>query len=132
VSEDTPDKKVIRLVVRVLISGPVKEESVKAKVDTGADRTTVSRELARRLGLRPTGSKITVKVSAGHKIEKRPLVQTRVTLKGKTFRLSVGVADRSKMRYPLIIGRDILRSGAFLIDPARRPKAIGPPTKASA
>jgi len=131
-SEVTPDKKVIRLVVRVLISGPAKEESVKAKVDTGADRTTVSRVLARRLGLRPTGSKITVKVSAGHKIEKRSLVKGRITLKGKTFRLSLGVADRSQMRYPLIIGRDILRSGEFLIDPTRRPKPADSPTKASA
>jgi hypothetical protein len=132
VSEATPEKKVIRLVVRVLISGPTKEESVKAKVDTGADRTTVSRELAQRLGLRPTGSKITVKLSAGHKIEKRPLVKGRITLKGRTFRLSVGVADRSQMRYPLIIGRDILRSGEFLIDPTRKPKPTGSTTTASA
>ncbi len=116
----------------MLIAGPQREESVKAKVDTGADRTTVSRELARRLGLRSTGSKITVKVSAGSKTEERPLVRGRLTLKGKTFTLRVGVADRSQMRYPVIIGRDILRSGEFLIDPSRKGKTGSQATKASA
>ena len=125
-SEASPAKKIIRLVVRVIISGPGKRESVKAKVDTGADRTTVSRELARRLGLRSTGSKITVKVSAGSQRVQRPLMKARIALAGKMFRISVGVADRSQMRYPVIIGRDILRSGDFLIDPSRKKKAATP------
>jgi hypothetical protein len=120
---DAPqDKKIVRLVARVLIAGPGGEESVRAKVDTGADRTTVSNELARRLKLSPTGSKVTVKVSAGSQKVERPLVDAVITLKGKTFRLKVGVADRSLMRYGVIIGRDILRSGDFLIDPSRKPK----------
>lgn len=115
-------KKVIRLVARVVIGGPGGEESVRAKVDTGADRTTVSRELAKRLKLTPTGSMVTVKVSAGSQTVERPLVEATITLKGKPFRLKVGVADRSLMRYGVIIGRDILRSGDFLIDPSRHPK----------
>jgi hypothetical protein len=120
--EAPPGKKIVRLVARVLIAGPGGEESVRAKVDTGADRTTVSRELARRLKLSPTGSKVTVKVSAGSQKVERPLVDAAITLKGRTFKLKVGVADRSLMRYGVIIGRDILRSGDFLIDPSRKPK----------
>ena len=115
-------KKVIRLVQRVTVAGPGGEESVKAKVDTGADRTTVDGELAAKLGLVPTGSKVTIKASAsGRKVE-RPLVSANVTLAGKTFNLRVGVADRSQMRYSVIVGRDILRSGDFLIDPSRKKK----------
>ena len=121
-SEAFPGKQIVRLVARVVISGRHRQERVKAKVDTGADRTTVSRELARRLRLRPTGSKVTVKVSAGSKKVRRSLVSARITLAGKTFKLRVGVADRSQMRYPVIVGRDILRSGDFLIDPSRRKK----------
>jgi hypothetical protein len=117
---------VVRLVARVMISGPGGEESVRAKVDTGADRTTVSDELARRLKLPSTGSKVTVKVSAGSQKVERPLVEASITLKGKAFRLKVGVADRSQMKYGVIIGRDILRSGYFLIDPSRRPKQRQP------
>jgi hypothetical protein len=116
-------KKVVRLVQRVLVAGPGGEESVRAKVDTGADRTTVDGVLAARLKLVPTGSKVAVKASAaGRKVE-RPLVNAAVTMAGKKFSLSVGVADRSQMRYAVIIGRDILRSGDFLIDPSRKKKA---------
>jgi hypothetical protein len=115
-------KKVVRLVQRVIVAGPGGEESVRAKVDTGADRTTVDKVLAAKLKLVPTGSKVTIKASAvGQRVE-RPLVDAAVTISGKTFKLRVGVADRSQMRYAVIIGRDILRSGDFLIDPSRRKK----------
>jgi hypothetical protein len=124
-SQDPSGKKIVRLVVRVLISGPGGEESVRAKVDTGADRTTVSRELARRLKLVPTGSKVTVRVSASSQKVERPLVDASITLKGKPYRLKVGVADRTLMRYGVIIGRDILRSGDFLIDPSRKKATPG-------
>jgi hypothetical protein len=116
-------KKVIRLVQRVKVAGPGGEESVRAKVDTGADRTTVDEGLATRLRLVPTGSKVTIKASAAGRRVERALVNADVTLAGKTFRLRVGVADRSQMRYSVIIGRDILRSGDFLIDPSRKKAA---------
>jgi len=115
-------KKVVRLVQRVVVAGPGGEESVRAKVDTGADRTTVDKALAARLMLVPTGSNVAVKASAAGKRVERPLVNAAVTLAGIKFNLRVGVADRSQMRYSVIIGRDILRSGDFLIDPSRRKK----------
>jgi hypothetical protein len=123
---DADQKKVIRLVQRVVVAGPGGEESIRAKVDTGADRTTVDRVLAARLRLMPTGSKVAVKASAAGKKVERPLVNAAVTLAGKRFNLRVGVADRSQMRYTVIIGRDILRSGDFLIDPSRRKKKAEP------
>jgi hypothetical protein len=122
VSEANSTKKIVRLVQRVTVLGPGGEESVRAKVDTGADRTTVDRGLASRLRLVPTGSKVTIKASAAGKKVERPLVSAGVILAGKTFKLRVGVADRSQMRYSVIIGRDILRSGYFLIDPSRKSK----------
>ena len=115
-------KRVVRLVERVTISGPGGEESVRAKVDTGADRTSVDMELAAKLKLWQTGSKITIKTSDAGKMVERPLAEATVTVRGKSFKLKVGVADRSLMRFRVIIGRDILRSGDFLIDPSRRKK----------
>jgi hypothetical protein len=123
VAEAAAEKRVVRLVAKVLIAGPGGEETVRAKVDTGADRTTVDRELAAKLKLGSTGSKVLVKTLGGSNRRERPLVSAAITLKGKTFRLKVGVEDRSQMRYRVIIGRDILRSGYFLIDPSRRKKA---------
>lgn len=113
----------MRLVARVTIKGPGGEESVKAKIDTGADRTTVDRVLAAKLKLGATGSKVFVKTFDGGHMLERPLVNAVITLKGRTFKLKVGVEDRSRMRYGVIIGRDILRSGHYLIDPTRRKKS---------
>jgi len=121
----TYQKKIVRLVQRVVVTGPGGEESVRAKVDTGADRTTVDKALAARLMLVPTGSKVSVKASAVGRVE-RPLVNAAVTLAGIRFNLKVGVADRSQMRYAVIVGRDILRSGDFLIDPSRKKKKAQP------
>jgi hypothetical protein len=115
-------KRVVRLVERVTIGGPGGEESVRAKVDTGADRTSVDKDLAAKLRLGQTGSKVTIKTSDAGKMVERPLAEATVIIKGKSFKLKVGVADRSLMRYRVIIGRDILRSGDFLIDPSRRKK----------
>jgi len=120
--EAAQGKKVVRLVQRVVVAGPGGEESVRAKVDTGADRTTVDKVLAARLKLPHTGAKVAVKASASGRRIERPLVNAAVTMAGKKFILMVGVADRSQMRYAVIIGRDILRSGDFLIDPSRKKK----------
>lgn len=117
-------KKVVRLVEKVTVKGPGGEEKVRAKVDTGADRTTIDRHLADRLKLGPATSKVTIKASANGQRVQRPVVDAYVTVAGKTFKLKVGVADRSQMRFSIIVGRDILRSGDFLIDPARRKKPV--------
>jgi len=122
-SEGSSTKKVVRLVQRVTVAGPGGEESVRAKIDTGADRTTLDNRLAARLKLIPTGTNVTLKASASGRRVERPLVDADVTLAGKTFKLKVGVADRSQMRFSVIVGRDILRSGDFLIDPSRKKKS---------
>jgi len=115
-------KKVVHLVERVTVKGPGGEEMVRAKVDTGADRTTVDRRLAERLKLGPPLSHVAIKASAEGRVVQRPVVDAVVTVGGKSFDLRVGVADRSQMKFLVIIGRDILRSGSFLIDPSRRKK----------
>ncbi len=113
-------KRVVRLVERIVVAGPGGELTVRAKVDTGADRTTVDKDLAEKLMLGPSVSSVTIKASAaGRKVE-RPVVRASILIAGKRFDLMVGVADRSQMRYRVIVGRDILRSGDFLIDPARK------------
>jgi len=49
----------------------------------------------------------------------RPLVRAMVEVAGVRFGMPVSVNDRSEMRYPVLIGMDILRSGRFLIDPTK-------------
>ncbi len=123
------EKLVVRLVERVRIAGPGGEEEVRAKIDTGADRTTVDRDLATRLRLGPQVGTVKLKASASNQRTERPVVEALVTLAGKPFRLRVGIADRSQMRYSVIVGRDALRSGHFLIDPSRRKRKAGSQSK---
>lgn len=50
---------------------------------------------------------------------KRPMVRMDICLGGKQIETRVNLADRSDFIYPLLIGRNTLKAGDFLIDPAQ-------------
>ncbi len=106
------------MVEPIAIEGPSGTAKVSAKMDTGADRTAVDARLAKKLGLGPALRMIRVRAAALEDVHRRPLMRARITLHGEEFRLKIGVVDRSEMSFPAIVGRDILASGRFLIDPA--------------
>ncbi len=110
-------RRIIGLVEPILIEGPSGTVKVSARMDTGADRTAVDARLAKKLGLGPALRMIRIRAAALEDLHKRPLMRARITLHGESFRLKIGVVDRSEMSYPAIVGRDILASGRFLIDP---------------
>ena len=105
----------------VKVIGHHGEARVKGKVDTGASRTSVDVWLAANIGLGPTVDVAKVKSSFLDEVRTRPLVRGIVEIAGVRFPLAVSVNDRSDMRYPVLIGMDILKSGRFLIDPTRKP-----------
>jgi hypothetical protein len=106
----------------VALSNPLNpgEARVKGKIDTGASRTSVDVWLAANIGLGPTGDVAKVKSALATQVRTRPLVRGVVEVGGVKFALPVTVNDRSVMRYPILIGMDILKSGRFLIDPAKK------------
>lgn len=104
----------------VKVIGHHGEARVKGKVDTGASRTSVDVWLAANIGLGPTVDVAKVKSSFLDEVKTRPLVRGVVELSGIRFQLAVSVNDRSDMRYPVLIGMDILKSGRFLIDPTKK------------
>jgi hypothetical protein len=61
-----------------------------------------------------------VKSALGDEVRSRPLIRAIVQIDGEKFALPVSVDDRSDMRYPVLIGMDILRLGHFLIDPSKK------------
>lgn len=90
--------------------------TIPAKVDTGAWRTSIDKTLAKDLGLLKEDNVIlkrTVWSSLGK--AKRPIVNLVFWLKGRKIKTSAGVADRSKLRKPLIIGRKDLTG--FIVNP---------------
>ncbi|MBM3205296.1 hypothetical protein FJZ41_00380, partial [Candidatus Shapirobacteria bacterium] len=101
--------------VKVLAADGHKEE-VWAKIDTGAWRTSIDIELARRLGLLRKENILwtkTWKSSLGQ--EKRPTIELTFYLAGRKIKTIAGVADRQNLRRQMIIGRRDLEG--FLIKP---------------
>ncbi len=50
--------------------------------------------------------------------QKRPIIKARLKLAGRRFNFRFTVADRSQMKYKVLIGQNILKKN-FLIDPTR-------------
>lgn len=87
-----------------------------AKIDTGAYRTTICKNLAEQLGV--------MSQIVGHKkvrgvlgAAERPIINLSFILDKRLVAAETFVADRSEMKYDIIIGRRDLKR--FLVDPAK-------------
>jgi len=91
------------------------KHSIMAKVDTGAYRTTICSSLAKELGVgRVIGQK---KVRSAIGMEERPIINLSFYLDKRLVTSEAFVADRSEMKYDIIVGRRDLKR--FLVDPAK-------------
>ena len=116
----TRERIIIGPIEYVKVIGHHGEARVKCKIDTGASRTSVDVWLAANIGLGPTVDVARFKSAFLDEVRTRPLVRGIVEIAGVRFALPVSVEDRSDMRYPVLVGMDILKSGRFLIDPTKR------------
>jgi alpha-L-glutamate ligase-like protein len=93
-----------------------KKHKVKAKIDTGADRTSIDRGLARSLGLLRRENILFEKYfKSAMGREKRRLIGLKFYLAKRKVKTSANVSDRSKMRTKIIVGRRDL--GGFILKP---------------
>jgi len=109
-----------------------------ARIDTGAAKSSLdARELTLhedrvefRLPQKYGGLRLSlpiiewrhVRTSEG--LERRPVVELEICLGSERFRTLVNLADRSMVKYPLILGRNFLREN-FVVDVKRR-RAVKP------
>jgi alpha-L-glutamate ligase-like protein len=105
--------KVISVIQPLTVSHNGKSIQVEAKMDTGAFRTSIDKKLAKELELPLTGEVVHVKSASG--VGNRPLVKATLLLGGKKITTTASITDRTKMKYPVIVGRRDLKD--FLIKP---------------
>ena len=114
-----PRRKIIGVIEQVLLRGPNGEIQVRAKIDTGAARTSLDTDLAKKLGLGPVERRVRIRSAAAERPEDRDVVKATLVIDSRVFEAHVAVTDRKDMKYHVIVGMDVLRKSEFLISPRK-------------
>ena len=109
-------KKVIGLTEDLVLIGEKKRKKVVAKIDTGADKSSIDMSLAAELKLGPVVRTRLIKSASGSLM--RPIIRAKVVFAKRKMDVYFTIADRAHMKYRVLIGKNILKKG-FLIDPSR-------------
>ena len=94
--------------------GLIKE--LKAKIDTGATKSSIDINLASTLKLGPITNTKVVKSASG--VGLRPIIMVTIDIAGKKISEEFTLADRGNLKYPILIGLNILKKD-FLVDPQK-------------
>ncbi len=93
-----------------------KNAEIRARIDSGAQNSSIDQGLAAELHLGPIIKNKIIKQSHGQSV--RPVVKVKVNVAGKLVDAEFTISNRSHMKFPALIGQNILKDG-FLIDPSR-------------
>lgn len=105
--------RVLSIIEPVTIHHNTASQTVEAKIDTGAYRTSIDKAIVQSLGLPILPEKIFVSSASGQGY--RPAVHVQFNLAGKSIQSIATVANRAHLQYSMIVGRKDLRG--FLVDP---------------
>ena len=109
-------KTIVGLTADIKLLGSKCTKTVVARVDTGAEKSSVDLKLAAEVGL-GTLVKTTI-IKSAHGSTHRPVIMGRVVFAGKKMSSYFTVADRGHMKYRLLVGQNIMKKG-ILIDPSK-------------
>lgn len=107
------ERVVLGLTEQVILEG----KQIIARIDSGATTSSIDESLANSLNLQTTDKVKKVKSASG--TTHRPTVVANVEIQGKTHQALFTLADRTHLKYPALIGQNILKNGNFLIDPLK-------------
>jgi alpha-L-glutamate ligase-like protein len=147
--EEISGKKIIGAIETIkLIGKDGKMVEVEAKIDTGADSTSIDFALAKQLGFEKTVEEFlklerpfeelqhlskterwkmyqnipdvvsTIPIRSSHGITYRVMVRLEIIINGITVPAKVSLIDRDALKYPVIVGRKNLRK--FLVDVSKK------------
>ena len=108
--QPTQEPAVIGYTEEVMVSGTTGSESIIAKSDTGASRTSIDTEVAAAIGAGPIRQMTRVKSGSRKSAKSRPVVDVVIGVGGDRHTVSASIEDRSHMDYPVLLGRDILKN----------------------
>lgn len=116
------EKTIIGLIEEVIINSAAGKRIVMARIDTGATKSSIDSKLAADLKLGPIMEARMVKSAHGDKL--RPVIEVDIILVGRKLMSKFTVADRSHMKYKVLIGQNTIKEG-FLIDASKKPQKSG-------
>lgn len=91
--------------------------AVKAKIDTGAYRTSIDQELATRLGLlRPDNILFEKEFWSALGKTKRRVIGISFYLQGKKIETTASITDRGHLKRPMLVGRQDLKGFEIRVD----------------
>jgi len=94
-----------------------KSFEVKAKIDTGADGSSIDRVLAEELGLlEPENILYYDYFSNANGRKKREIVGVTFIMAGRKMKTQISIADRSRLRTKMIVGRRDLKQFAVVVE----------------
>ncbi|GEM_PF-2353100 len=107
--------RVIGFGENIVLITPIGEKQIAARIDTGADFSSIDTELALSLGYKPDSTRRkTIRTELG--VEQRDVVDIKYRLAGREIASEATVADRSSLSTRMIVGRADL--SGFLVDPS--------------
>ncbi|MFB6148719.1 MAG: RimK family alpha-L-glutamate ligase [Halobacteriales archaeon] len=112
------ERQVIGYTEEIVVSGTTGSETVLAKSDTGASRTSIDTKIAAEIGAGPIKQMTRVKSGSVKSSKSRPVVDIVVGVGGERHTVSASIEDRSHMDYPVLLGRDILKN--YQVDISRQ------------
>ncbi len=109
--KSSKDTFVVKPIERIEILAKGEHKAVRAKVDTGAFRSSIDKELAQKIGLLAPENILYLRhfKSALGKEADRPVIGVTFLLAGRKVRAQVSVANRKKLKTKFLIGRKDLR-----------------------
>ena len=111
-------RPVIGLTEKVIVTGHDGiSKVITARIDTGATTSSIDYKLAAELNLGPIIE--TKRIRSAHGRGERPVVRVSIDIAGQHMKKRFTLADRKHMKYPVLIGQNVLKEGFFLIDPLK-------------
>lgn len=113
-------KRVIGLIEPIKIVGKNVVKTT-ALFDTGARLTSIDNRIAAEAQVGPVLRIQKVKAPITKETEQRPVVKVMIEINGEKYEAEANLNDRSHMKYPVIIGRNIIHDN-FIIDISKHPQ----------